>query len=247
MSSQIESAKLACNTGVKATPVLLDTPDYLRKIYWWAYEHPLAVKFWDCDFLINYVLLGNYNRLGDAVLDEFPKPLTGSTLMNSAAYGKLIPRLQQQLGEDGRLDVIDILNVQLENVKRKLKLPDSRISLIQCDATALNCADAVYDRVLVFFLPHELPEEMKRASMAEAFRVVKPGGQVVCVEFHKPKWWHPLRWYQRLVFRLFEPFAADMWCHEIGYWLPKGLTYSISSKTTYFGGLYQKVVFRKEA
>jgi len=229
-----------------AAPALLETPAYLRKIYWWAYEHPLAVKFWDRDFLINFILLGNYTRLGDAVLEEFPKPMTGTTLMTSAAYGKLIPRLQQQLGEDGRLDVIDILNIQLENIRRKLQQPDPRVSLVQCNAAALNCPDASYDRVLVFFLPHELPDDVRRASMAEAFRVVKPGGQVVMVEFHNPKWWHPLRMYQRLVFLLFEPFATDMWRHQLTHFLPEGLKYTVNSKTTYFGGLYQKLVLTRD-
>lgn len=246
MNSQEKSGQAGCGSPMAAAPVPLLTPSYLHKIYWWAYEHPLAVKFWDRSFLINFILLGNYTRLGDAVLEEFPKPLTGTTLMNSAAYGMLIPRLQGQLGKDGRLDVIDILQVQLDNVRKKLKQPDARVSLIQCDATALNCADAVYDRVLVFFLPHELPQDVRCASMAEAFRVVKPGGQVIVVEFHKPKWWHPLRLWQRLVFALFEPFATDMWEHELTHWLPEGLKYSVKKKTTYFGGLYQKLVLTRE-
>lgn len=241
-----ETREPACGSKMAVAATPLKTPEYLKKIYWWAYEHPLAVKFWDRGFLINFILLGNYTRLGDAVLEEFPQPLTGTTLMNSAAYGQLIPRLQQQLGEGGRLDVIDILNVQLENIRRKLVQPDPRVALVQCNAAALNCADASYDRVLVFFLPHELPQDVRRASMAEAFRVVKPGGQVVVVEFHNPKWWHPLRMYQRLVFALFEPFATDMWRHEITHWLPQGLKYSVKKKTTYFGGLYQKLVLTRD-
>ena len=232
---------------INAAPVPLSTPEYLRKIYWWAYEHPLAVRFWDRDFLIDLILLGNYDRLGNAVLEEFPKPLEGDTLQISCAYGKLTPRLQQQLGENATFDLIDVLQVQLDNVSKKLQLPDKRLSLVQCDATALACPDNSYDRALMFFLPHELPEEERRAALSEAFRVVKPGGQVILVEFHNPKWWHPLRLYQRLVFFLFEPFATDMWRHELESYFPADLRYTIDKKTTYFGDLYQKLVITKNA
>lgn len=225
----------------------VETPGYLHKIYWWAYEHPLAVRFWDRGFLINFILQGNYDRLVDAVLDEFKDGLSGDTLQISCAYGKLTPRLEQRLKAGARLDVIDVLNIQLENVRRKLKSPDERVRLIQCDATQLNCPDAAYDQALMFFLPHELPEDRRRMAIAEALRVVKPGGKLIFVEFHKPKWWHPLRLWQRLVFLLFEPFAMDMWRHELTYYLPHAPTCTVAKHETYYGGLYQKLVLIRGA
>ena len=122
-------------------------------------------------------MLGNYDRLVNAVLDEFSDGLDGDTLQISCAYGKLTPRLESRLNEGGRLDVIDVLKVQLENVRRKLKWPGERVRLIQCDATRLNCPDASYDQVLMFFLPHELPGDKRRQALSEAVRVVKPGGR----------------------------------------------------------------------
>ncbi len=236
-----------CPARITASHTPLPTPDYLKKLYWWAYEHPLAVRFWDRGFLINFILLGNYDRLGNAVLEEFSNSQEGDTLQISCAYGKLTQRLQQSLGQKARLDVIDILNGQLENTRRKLKQPDKRISLIQCDASELRCPADSYDRVLMFFLPHELPESVRRKSLAEAFRVVKPGGKVILVEFHRPKWWHPLRWWQKLVFVLFEPYALDMWRHELTDFFPADLKYAVDSKTTYFGSLYQKLVITRTA
>lgn len=228
-------------------PASVETPGYLRKVYWWAYEHPLAVRFWDHAFLINFILLGNYDRLVNAVLDEFPEGLGGDTLQISCAYGKLTPRMESRLTEDGRLDVIDVLKVQLDNVRRKLKWPDERVRLIQCDATRLACPDASYDQALMFFLPHELPEDKRRQALSEAVRVVKPGGKLVLVDFHKPEWWHPLRLWQRLVFFLFEPFAMDMWRHELAHYLPEQPEWEPVRHETYFGGLYQKLVLVRKA
>ena len=114
-----ETNRTAVAFGQPVAPV--ETPGYLHKIYWWAYEHPLAVRFWDHGFLINFILLGNYDRLVDAVLDEFRDGLSGDTLQISCAYGKLTPRLEGRLNDGARLDVVDVLNVQLENVRKKLK------------------------------------------------------------------------------------------------------------------------------
>jgi len=229
----------------QAPSVLLDTPDYLRRIYWWAYEHPLAVKFWDRGFLINFILLGNYTRLVDAVLEAFPRPISGSLLQISNAYGQLVPRIQAQLDSNAHFDLIDILPVQLEKSQSKLRLPDKRIRMFQCDATALQCPDNSYDNVLMFFLPHELPEDKRRQALSEALRVLRPSGKLVLVEFHRPHILHPLRLWQRLVFFLFEPFATDMWRHELTHYFPEDVKYRIISKTTYFGSLYQRLVVSK--
>ncbi|MDR0934635.1 MAG: rhodoquinone biosynthesis methyltransferase RquA [Burkholderiaceae bacterium] len=228
-----------------SSPALPETPDYLRKTYWWAYEHPLAVRFWDRGFLINFILLGNYTRLVDAVLEAFPRPLTGSLLQISNAYGQLVPRIQQQLDESARFDLIDVLPVQLEKTRRKLKLPDERIRMFPCDATDLPCPDNSYDHVLMFFLPHELPEDKRRQALSEALRVLKPGGRLVLVEFHRPRTLHPLRWWQRLVFGLFEPYAMDMWRYPLTHYFPETARYQVISQTTYFGELYQRLVITK--
>ncbi len=249
MNSDRQDQAVASKTVLpdfQAPSVPLETPDYLRKIYWWAYEHPLAVRFWDRGFLINFILLGKYTRLVDAVLEECPSPITGNMLQISNAYGQLVPRIQQQLGEGAHFDLIDILPVQLEKSRKKLRLPDRRIRMFQCDATALQCPDNSYDHVLMFFLPHELPEESRRLALVEALRVVKPGGKLVLVEFHRPVRFHPLRLWQRLVFLLFEPFAIDMWHHELTHYFPSGGKYRVTGKTTYFGSLYQKLVITKE-
>lgn len=223
-----------------------EIPGYLHRVYWWAYEHPLAVRFWDRGFLINLILLGNYNRLVEAVLEVFPNPITGTMLQISNAYGQLVPRLQRQLG-NAAFDLVDVLPVQLEKTRQKLIWPDDRIRMFVCDATALPCSDNSYDYVLMFFLPHELPRPQRRKALAEALRVTKPGGKLVLAEFHRPHRWHPLKWWQRLVFGLFEPFARDLWHDALTHYFPENSHYRVLSKTTYFGGLYQRLVVEKTA
>ncbi|MDR1311973.1 MAG: rhodoquinone biosynthesis methyltransferase RquA [Burkholderiaceae bacterium] len=223
-----------------------EAPDYLRQTYWWAYGHPLAVWFWDRAPLINLVLLGNYRRLVAAALSSLSNPIEGAVLQVANAYGQLVPRIQRQLGEQGRFDLVDVLPLQLENAKRKLSLPDKRIRFHLCDACALPFPADRYDFVLVFFLAHELPAEQRRVMLSEALRVLKPGGRLVLLDFHCPHALHPFRLWQKAVFTLFEPFADDMWHNDLAGYLPAAVPHAVLEKEIFFGGLYQKLIVTKE-
>ena len=216
-------------------------PLYLQQVYWWAYVHPNAVHVFEREWLVNAILFGNYGRLRDAALADLGSTVRGHTLQVACAYGNLTARLQQRLAPDARLDVVDILPIQLQNLGRKLPA-DERLCLVRGDSAALACADASYDQVLLFFLLHEQPEAVRRATLREALRVVKPGGKVVVVDYHQPARWHPMRSLMRLVFAKLEPYAMDLWHHEVAEFMPPDVPLASLAKRTYFGGLYQKLV-----
>jgi ubiquinone/menaquinone biosynthesis C-methylase UbiE len=219
----------------------LPIPAYLQEFYWWAYVHPWAVRTFERGWLVNLILFGNYARLRDAALAEIGHPATGRTLQVACVYGDLTVRLNRQLGEDGTLDVVDVMPIQLQNLARKLPR-DSSTRLLHRDSTALGIPDATYDRALIFFLLHEQPLAVRRRTLAEAIRVVKPGGKIVLVDYHRPHRWHPLRRAMRALLRRLEPFALDLWQSELTEFLPAGIPLAAIRERTYFGGLYQKVV-----
>jgi ubiquinone/menaquinone biosynthesis C-methylase UbiE len=222
----------------------LPIPAYLQEFYWWAYVHPWAVRTFERGWLVNLILFGNYARLRDAALAEIGHPATGRTLQVACVYGDLTVRLNRQLGEDGTLDVVDVMPIQLQNLARKLPR-DSSTRVLHRDSTALGIPDATYDRALIFFLLHEQPLAVRRRTLAEAIRVVKPGGKIVLVDYHRPHRWHPLRRAMRALLRRLEPFALDLWQAELTAFLPAGVELAAIRKQTYFGGLYQKVVLTR--
>src|SRR5207249_1477119 len=129
-------------------------------------------------WLVNVTLFGNYGRLRDAALAELGETVCGKTLQVACVYGNLTPRLRQRIAPDARLDVVDILPIQLKNLAKKMP-PDERVALLQGDSSSLACLDASYDQVLLLFLLHEQPAHVRRGTLAEAMRVVKPGGKIV--------------------------------------------------------------------
>jgi ubiquinone/menaquinone biosynthesis C-methylase UbiE len=227
-----------------APPRPLPIPKYLEQVYWWAYVHPKAVRVFEREWLVNLILFGNYGRLRDAALAELGATVSGQTLQVACVYGNLTPRLARRLAPDATLDVVDILPVQLKNLATKVPA-DERIVLLQGDSSALACPDASYDQVLLFFLLHEQPEAVRRGTLAEAMRVVRPGGKIVIVDYHRPQRWHPLRVLMTGVFRRLEPYAMDLWQHEVREFLPAGVQPASITKQTYYGGLYQKLVLTR--
>jgi ubiquinone/menaquinone biosynthesis C-methylase UbiE len=222
-------------------------PRYLEQVYWWAYVHPNAVHVFERDWLVNAILFGNYGRLRDAALaalGELGELVRGRTLQLACAYGNLTPRLRARLAPEARLDVVDILQIQLRNLARKMP-PDDRVALLQGDSSALACPDASYDQALLFFLLHEQPEPVRRDTLAEAMRAVRPGGRIVIVDYHRPRRLHPLRLLMSGVFRRLEPYAMDLWRHDIEHFLPPLASPASIHKQTYFGGLYQKLVITR--
>jgi ubiquinone/menaquinone biosynthesis C-methylase UbiE len=213
-------------------------PSYLSDTYWWAYVHPRAVGFFERQWLVNLILWGNFSRLRDLALDMLGEQLDGNTLQVACVYGNLTERLLQRVAPDGRLDVVDILPIQLQNLRRKLP-GDERVTLIQGDSAALPRPDASYDRSLLFFLLHEQPETVRRATVTQALRVLRPGGQLVIVDYHRPSKLNPLFLPMTAILRTLEPFALDLWQHELEHWLPDNARISKLEKQTLFGGLYQ--------
>jgi ubiquinone/menaquinone biosynthesis C-methylase UbiE len=216
-------------------------PNYLQETYWWAYVHPNAVSFFERQWLVNLILWGNFARLRDAALAELGREVPGRTLQVACVYGNFTERLAARIAPGGSLDVVDVLPIQLRNLREKLPA-SAPVTLHQRDSTALGFADASYDQVILFFLLHEQPEAARRKTLREALRVLRPGGKLVLVDYHLPRRLHPLRYLFRPVLRALEPFALDLWRHEIARWLPESVTVAQVRKQTYYGGLYQKLV-----
>lgn len=226
------SASLADNT----------IPQYMHKHYWWAYIHPNAIWFFDRQWIINFILWGNYAKLRDAALAEMGEDLPGHTLQVACAYGDLTPNLARRVAQSGgMLDVIDVVPAQLKNVRRKLA-PDAPVRLLTMDSADLTFPDAAYDRAIVYLLFHEQPVSFRERTLREILRVVKPGGKIVIMDYALPRWWHPWRYWFRPFLAKLEPFALDLWRHPLTRWMPAPWANKTWPRESYFGGLYQKLV-----
>lgn len=220
----------------------VQVPGYLSRHYWWAYIHPWAVAFFDHLWIVNLILLGNYRRLRDAAVREFEDLQTAKVLQLACVYGDLSTRVAAEVvAKGGEFDVVDVLPIQLRNLRRKFA--DSRdVRFFNMNTVALGLPSGHYDRVMLFFLLHEQPKDVRARTLAEAFRVVRPGGEVLIVDFAKPYSWNPFRYLWWAFLAIFEPFALDIWWNDIAALLPSTCRTFALKQERFFGGLFQKVV-----
>jgi ubiquinone/menaquinone biosynthesis C-methylase UbiE len=251
------------NTTLRKNPAI---PQYLQQHYWWAYISPTMIRALDRQFLVDIVLWGNFSRLRDAAIQDLtteekstsgmPSQIHGKNLQISCVYANLTEKIVDQLTPQASLDVIDVVPAQLENLQRKLernirtKSKQGQVTLSCHNASHLTeFHDSSYDQILIFFLLHETPDDVRRQVLAEAWRVLKPkGGKLVIIDYHQPRssFWRSI---MSGMYQLYEPFAYDLWTRSLSEWFPVNSRLAVQSKmhqTTFFGDLYQKVVITKD-
>jgi ubiquinone/menaquinone biosynthesis C-methylase UbiE len=180
---------------------------------YWIYKSPFFIKLADRMFVVSSILLFQYSKLVNRVVKRLNPSLEGKRILQvSCAFGNVSEKIAESCAAQGAAEFVltDIMQSELDNAERKLKRFDDLCTYSKQDATNLEFEDQSFDYVVAFFLPHELPFDKKVQHIKEAHRVLKPGGKVVFGEFHKPRL-KILEVLGRIYFKIFEPYATEMW------------------------------------
>jgi ubiquinone/menaquinone biosynthesis C-methylase UbiE len=213
-----------------------EIPDYMQEIYYWAYLNPRNVKLLDRELVVRTILWQQHKRLQRLAFAEIEPGQ--SVLQSTCVYGSFSANLAEHIGRDGTLDIVDVAKVQVDNARLKLQAyPQIKVH----HANVLHLGNKPFDVVLCYFLLHELPDVDKHKAANVLLNKVAPGGKVVFVDYHKPRWWHPIKPITSLVFDWLEPFAKGLWRKEIRDFADKPERFSWR-KEPCFGDLFQKVV-----
>lgn len=110
---------------------------------------------------------------------------------------------------------VDIDDRILERARRKIAVRGVRIQLERASATELPYADGSFERVLSTLAFHHLMREEKARAFAEAYRVLRPGG-----EFHLGDFGAPDTRYSRVASYLTEKLGGEHVQENYGGLLP---------------------------
>ncbi len=220
----------------------IEIPDYLSRYYLWAYVSRRAIQFWDHGILVQLILFGQYSRLKRHVRTIF-SPQPGSVLQIACVYGSLTADLIADLQASETLTLVDVVPDQL--LKTKSKTNDHRLKTILADSSDLPCLQDHFDKVLLFFLLHEQPRDVREKTIREALRVLRSDGLLVIVDYDRPIKWHPCRPILSLIFSWLEPFARDLWTQDLSSWIRSIDAEVTITRTSVFKGVYQVLEIRK--
>ena len=222
-------------------------PEYLAHYYWWAYLAPLGVWFFSHHLVINLILLGQYRRILDTLMQHLNRAPCGRMLQLTCAYGKLTPALA---GLTDELHLTDVASIQLKIAGNGLAHQHRSALMARMNAESLAYATDSFDTVVIFFLLHELPPAARQRALSEALRVLKPGGRLLIAEYGIDRNRHPLHRItplRRIIERL-EPFLHDFQHDDLPAQLQScaikhGKTLRQTDEQHLFGGYYRVMVF----
>ncbi len=180
---------------------------------YWIYKSPFFIRLTDRMFIVSTILLLQYSKLVDGVVKKLNPSLKDKRILQiSCAFGDVSEKIAKHCQQQGAKEFVltDIMQSEVDNAERKLKKFGNLCSFLRQDAMKMEFEDQSFDYVVSFFLPHELPLDKKNKLIAEANRVLKPGGKIIFGEFHKPRS-KILEFLGRIYFYIFEPYATEMW------------------------------------
>jgi len=208
------------------------------------YSNMRLIKLVDHQPLISAILLFQYNSLVTKIVSGIRQLdlQNKNMLITSCAFGDVIPRVVGASLQSGveRILITDIIDNELINAKNKLGNHLERVEFIKNDATNLQLPDGTVNVNVMFFLLHELPHHLKLRALAEAGRMLIPGGKLYLAEFHRPDPW-VLRALSWIYFKVFEPYSLALWdTHNLVDCLQNlgGWSYE---RSTYFFGNFQVI------
>lgn len=146
--------------------------------------HSVAAKY----DLMNDLMSGGIHRLWKRFTIELSAARKGQTILDIAGgTGDLAKKFSGIVGSEGQVVLADI-NESMLRVGRD-KLIDhgyaDNITYTQANAEHLPFADNTFDCVTIAFGLRNVTH--KETALASIFRVLKPGGRLLVLEFSKPR------------------------------------------------------------
>jgi demethylmenaquinone methyltransferase/2-methoxy-6-polyprenyl-1,4-benzoquinol methylase len=162
-------------------------PDYYRERYvrwyrWFSRIYDPFVRVFL--FLVNGGF-GGERRLRQQVIDLMELRQGDKVIDICSGTGTLSIMLGRQMSGSGEVVGIEISDDQVRAAKRK-NAPGN-VSFVRGDAQRIAYPDSYFDKAVIFGALHEMPREARSNVLAEAFRILRPGGRMALLEHNRPE------------------------------------------------------------
>ena len=162
-------------------------PDYYREKYvsWYSWFSRIYDPFVKIGLFLLNGGSGGERRLREFVIDRVD-PSPGDRVIDiCSGTGTLSLMLAERLSGSGEVAGVEISDYQI-NIARRKPAP-ANLTFTLADAQHIPYDDEYFDGAVIFGALHEIPREVRRNILAQAYRVLKPGGRIVHLEHNRPE------------------------------------------------------------
>jgi ubiquinone/menaquinone biosynthesis C-methylase UbiE len=154
-----------------------DHPQTSGKLIRWA--------FW-YDMLVGLLTLGHERRLREITLDLVSLQPGEKVLDVGCGTGSLAIAACERVGAFGAVSGIDPAPEMVARARKKATRAGVHARFELAVIESLPFANGEFDVVLSSLMIHHLPRKIRPAAFSEVFRVLKPGGRFLAVDFKPP-------------------------------------------------------------
>ncbi len=137
--------------------------------------------------VMNDLMSAGLHRLWKKFTISLAAVKPGQVILDLAGgTGDLTEQLIKKVGKNGHVILSDINASMLKEGRSRLinSGESNKINILQLDAQKLPFNDSIFDSVMIAFGLRNVTD--KEAALASMYRVLKPGGKVMILEFSKP-------------------------------------------------------------
>ncbi len=135
------------------------------------------------DFVVRILSLNREHALREETI-RLAQIDPGATVLDvGCGTGTLTLRAKTAAGSTGRVCGVDAAPEMIAQARKKAQKAGTQVEFQVGVIEALEFADGTFDRVLSSLMIHHLPPDLPRRALVEVYRVLKPGGQLLIVDF----------------------------------------------------------------
>ena len=136
--------------------------------------------------LMNDLMSAGIHRIWKDAMMDWLAPRPGQHLLDVAGgTGDIAFRFLRRAGRTAQATVADLTQAMLDEGQKRAEAADlaAQVDWVQADAMALPFADASFDVYTISFGIRNVTRP--EVALAEAFRVLRPGGRLMVLEFSR--------------------------------------------------------------
>lgn len=137
------------------------------------------------DAFVHVATLGRARKIREKTISLAGVGSGEDVLDVGCGTGDLTMLARKRSGSAGRITGIDPSSEMIRVARNKATRKSLEIEYLVVAAEALPFDDSTFDLVLSSFMMHHLPEALRSEMLAEARRVLRPGGRLLVVDIKR--------------------------------------------------------------